>query len=219
MLMTDSEIKAARQTGELSIEYFSETSLQGSSYDARLGDRALLGGSDSEINVREKGSVTIRPGEFVLLITREKFTLSPTIAGNLGVRSYYTRKGLVVLVGLQIDPGFDGHLVIGGFNAAPRRLTLDYEAPFLTVEFQRLTRPVEKIYVSDDEQKHGMLPRADKDYLRTLETQSLSDISGELSNLAQNVGAMQTQLKYFYTPVLLGTFLAVVGFGLAALLK
>ena len=219
MLMTDSEIKAAMKDGDVVVEEFHEPSLQGSSYDARIGDRAILGGTDTEINVADKGSVTIRPGEFVLIVTREKFTLSRTVAGHLGIRSYYSRKGLVVLAGLQIDPGFEGHLVIGGYNAAPRRLTLDYDSPFLTIEFHRLSRPADKAFISGDEQKEGQIPRADKDYLRTLETQSLSDVSGELSNLAKNVGAMQTQLKYFYAPVTVGTLLAVVGFGLAALLK
>ena len=219
MMMTDNQIREAILAGDLVIENFDESSLQGSSYDARVGDRALLGGKDSEIEVGRTGSLTIRSGEFVLIVTREKFKLSNTITGNLGIRSYFSRKGLVVLAGLQIDPGFEGHLVIGGYNAAPRRLTLDYEAPFLTVEFHRLAHPVEKVFVSGDEQKVGRIPRADKDYLRMLETQSLSDISGELSNLAKNVGAMQTQLQYFYAPLMGGTFLAVVGFGLAALLK
>ena len=217
MLMTDSEIKAAMDDGDLVVEHFHEPSLQGSSYDARVGERALLGGTDAEINVSDKGSVTIRPGDFVLIITREKFRLSPTIAGHLGIRSYYSRKGLVVLAGLQVDPGFEGHLVIGGYNASPRSLTLDYESPFLTMEFHRLTRPVDKPFVSGGEQKEGLLPRADKDYLRMLETKSLYDISGDLSNLARSVGAMQTQLKYA-VPMILGLYAVIAAFGLAALL-
>jgi len=221
MMMTDADIKAAIQSGDLVIENFSEASLQPSSYDARVGNRALVGGTDTEIDIAQKGSVTIRPGEFVLIVTREKFKLKPIIAGHLGIRSYYSRKGLVLLAGLQIDPGFDGHLVIGGFNAAPRRLTLDYESPFVTVEFHKLAgRAVEQPFVpSGDEQKAGHIPRMDKDYLRTLETQSLSSVAEELRTLTENVGAMQTQLKYFYTPLLAGTFLAVIGFGLASLLK
>lgn len=219
MMMTDIQIREAMQDGALTIEDFDQTGLQGSSYDARVGARALLGGKDSEIDVCRAGSLTIRPGEFVLIVTREKFKLSNSIAGSLGIRSYYSRKGFVVLAGLQIDPGFEGHLVIGGYNAAPRRLTLDYDSPFLTVEFHSLAHPVKKVFLSGDEQKRGLIPRADKDYLRTLETQSLSDMAGQLSNLAKNVGAMQTQLQYYYAPIMGGTFLAVVGFGLAALLK
>lgn len=219
-MMTDADIKAAMQDSQLIIENFSQASLQASSYDARVGNRALIGGTDTEIDIAQKGSVTIRPGEFVLIVTREKFKLKPIITGHLGIRSYYRRKGLVLLAGLQIDPGFDGHLVIGGFNAAPRRLTLDYESPFVTVEFHKLSgRPVEQPFVSGDEQKTGHIPRMDKDYLRTLETQSLSDVAEELRNLTRNVGAMQNQLKYFYAPIVTGTFIAVIGFGLAALLK
>lgn len=218
MLMTDSEIKAAMDAGDLVIEHFHEPSLQPSSYDARIGKRALLGGTDAEINVFDKGSLTIRSGEFVLIVTREKFKLSPSIAGHLGIRSYYSRKGLVVLAGLQVDPGFEGHLVIGGYNAAPRSLTLDYESSFLTMEFHRLTRSVDKPFVSGEEQKEGLLPRADKDYLRMLETKSLYDISGDLSNLAKNVGAMQTQLKYII-PMIGGLYAIIAAFGLAALLR
>ena len=217
MMMSDVDIKAAMEAGDLVIEPFHEASLQGSSYDARIGNRALLGGTDNEINIVDRGSITIRPGEFILIVTREKFKISPTIAGHLGIRSYYSRKGLVVLAGLQIDPGFEGYLVIGGYNASPRRLTLDYESRFLTVELHRLAHPVDKVFVSGEEQREGRIPAIDKDYLRTLETQSLSDVSGELSNLAKNVGAMQTQLRVFYAPLMVGTFIAVIGFGLAAL--
>jgi deoxycytidine triphosphate deaminase len=219
MLMTDGEIKQAMAAGDLEIQNFDAGQLQAASYDAGLGDRALLGGKDAEIDVAGKGALTIHPGEFVLMVTKERFKLSNTLAGTIGLRSYFGRKGLLLLAGLQIDPGFEGHLIIGGYNAAPRRLTLDYEAPFLTIEFNRLSRPAEKAYAASGEQLKGELPRVDKDYLRTLEALSLSEIANELRTLAQNVGAMQKQLKFFYAPLLVGTFLAVVAFGLASLLK
>jgi len=226
MLMTDVEIKAAMETGELLIENFDPASLQGTSYDARVGDRAIVGGRDKEINLADEQSLTIRPGEFLLVVTREKFKVTRIIAGHLGMKTYYTRKGFVVLAGLQIDPGFEGHLVIGGYNASPRSLILDYEAPFLTVEFHRLSRPVERLFVSGDEQRAGQIPRVDKDYLRTLEMLSLHEVTGKLSSLAESAGElaksvreMQNQLKYFYAPLMMGTLLTVIGFGLAALLK
>ena len=219
MLMTDDEINEARTSGDMVIDYFDESSLQPASYDARVGARALVGGADSERDVAEHGSVTIHPGEFVLIVSRERFKLSQNIAGNLGLRSYYGRKGLVLLAGLQVDPGFEGHLVIGGYSAAPRRLTLDFEAPFVTCEFHRLSRAAGGAYAASDEHKDGRIPRVDKDYLRTLETESLSDVARGLKQLAENVGSMQWQLKVFYAPILSGILLAVVGFGLAGLLR
>ena len=85
MLMTDKQIKEAMEAGDLVIEHFYEPSLQGTSYDARIGNRAILGGTDTEINVADRGSITIRPGEFILIVTREKFKLSSTITGHLGI--------------------------------------------------------------------------------------------------------------------------------------
>ncbi len=55
--------------------------------------------------------------------------------------------------------------------------------------------------------------------VRTLETQSLSDVSEELRRLTENVGAMQNLLKIFYAPVLVGILIAVIAFGLASLLS
>lgn len=210
MLMTDKEIKDAMQAGDLGIEYFEDANLQAASYDGRIGNRALIGGKDNEIDVARSRLVTIKPGEFVLLVTREKIKLGSNIAGNLGLRSYYGRKGLVLLAGLQLDPGFEGHLVIGGYNAAPRKLVLDYESPFITIEFHRLASIAEKPYQSDDEQKRGEIPRVDKDYLRTLETQSLSDLANDVRQLTVTVGKMQTLLYYFYAPILLAIFAAAV---------
>ena len=219
MLLTDSEINAAIKAGDLLIEPFTQASLEPASYDARIGDRALLGGKDAEIDVAKNRAITMQPGEFVLLVTKERFSLSDSIVGHIGVKSYFTRKGFVLLAGLQIDPGFEGHLVIGGYNAAPRRLTLDHEESFLTVEFHRLAKPVESPYLAGEEQKKGKIPRADKDYLRTLETESLSELSNNVRQLTKSVGAMQWQLKVVYAPILFLILAAVVSFGLAALLK
>jgi len=217
--MSDKEIKDAIKANEIIIENFDELSLQPASYDGRVGSRALLGGAETEVNIQNTGAVAIKPGEFILLTTREKFKLGYNIAANLGLRSYYGRKGLMLLAGLQIDPGFEGHLVIGGYNAAPRKLVLDFEAPFITIEFHRLSENVERPYAGGEEQKKGLIPRIDKDYLRTLETASLTDLQNELRTLTMNVEKLTMTMRRFYTPLLIGTFFAVVGFGLAALLK
>jgi hypothetical protein len=44
-----------------------------------------------------------------------------------------------------------------------------------------------------DDQKAGQIPRADKDYLRTLGTQSLSELGQSLRTLTQNVGSLTNQ--------------------------
>lgn len=195
MLMTDGKIKEAMASGELVIGNFSGDFLEPASYDMRVGTRLLISNNETEIDLTKKGCATLAPGVFALLTTYENVKLSNRIAGHIGVKSYYTRKGIVMLTGLQIDPGFEGVLVIGLYNASPRSLTLDYLAPFCTVEFHQLAHPVERPYVSGDEQKAGQIPRADKDYLRTLETQSLSELGQSLRTLTQDVSGLTDQVR------------------------
>jgi len=115
------------------------------------------------------------------------------------------------LAGLQIDPGFEGHLVLGIYNAAPRQLVLDYRSAFCTVEFHKLVRPVEKPYVPRGEQLKGQIPQVDKDYLRTLETQSLSDVAESVRQLTTNMGEMNRWIKQVVLPILMLILAAIVG--------
>ena len=208
MLMADFQIRAATESGELKIEPFADECLEAASYDMRIGKRLLMSGQNEEIDLSKRGSATLRPGVFALVTTHEGVRLSERIAGHIGVKSYYTRKGIVMLSGLQIDPGFEGVLVIGLYNASPRSITLEYQAPFCTVEFLRLTEAAARPFASGAEQISGKISRVDKDYLRTLETQSLSEMAEQLRQLSINVGDLATTV---------GTMRWVLGIGLASL--
>lgn len=129
------------------------------------------------------------------MTTHEHVKLNSRIAGHIGIKSYYTRKGVVMLAGLQIDPGWDGVLVLGLYNAAPRSLTLEYQATFCTVEFYRLAVEVKRPFQPGREQKEGQIPRADKDYLRTLEAQSLSELGRSLKTLTEDVVKLSEAVK------------------------
>jgi dCTP deaminase len=210
--MTDGEIKESMAAdGGLRIRNFAEASLQAASYDMRIGSKLLISNNEAELDLSKKPSATLVPGVFALVTTLESVELPDTIAGHIGVKSYYTRKGLVMLTGLQIDPGFQGVLVIGLYNASPRSLTLEYAAPFCTVEFHKLARPSQSPYKPGSEQKEGQIPRADKDYLRTLETQSLSDMSQSLRNLTVDVGSLASSMRTMQWVISIGLpFIAVL---------
>jgi len=96
-------------------------------------------------------------------------------------------------------------------------LTLDYEATFATVEFHRLAVASVKPYQPGPEQLIGHIPRMDKDYLRTIETETLSELAQNVRTLSQNVGDLTTYSKIIGA-LTIGVLLTVVGFGLAALL-
>lgn len=216
--MTDGEIQEAMKKGNLLIENFPPEYLDPASYDMRVGKKVLVTSSQEELNLEQQPSVTLKAGDFALITTHEKLKLANNIAGHIGIKSHYTRKGIVLLAGLQIDPGFEGLLVLGIYNASPRSLTLDYLASFYTVEFHQLARPVVKPYIAGEEQKRREIPRADKDYLRTLETQTLSELSAALRQMSINISDLTTTVKtmsnivyYVVIPLLFVIVAAILG--------
>ncbi len=54
-----------------------------------------------------------------------------------------------------------------------------------------------------EEQRAGEIPRVDKDHLRTLETQTLSEMSESVRGLSENVSTLTTVTYRFVVPILL----------------
>jgi len=228
--MTDTEIREALKSREIEIEPLSEESLQPASYDLRLGDRAILSKrieietlrhriereeAVPEIDLAKELSIAVPAGGFALVVTKERLHLSPQHAGHIGLRSYFARKGLLLLSGLQVDPGFEGHLVLGLANLSPRSVRLDYEDPIATLEIHRLSQPASAPYSGTyaGQQLKPRIPRADADYLRTIETMSVSDLTQALMNLSDNVATLTKNVQLFWLPVvitILGAVLFVV---------
>jgi dCTP deaminase len=225
LLLSDVEILGAIKKGEIIIENFNETSLQPASYDLRLGKRGLVTKSISiqelkekiskeelkEANIEKDQSITIPAGSFALVTSLESLKFSTSYAGHLGAKSYYTRKELALLSGLQVDPGFEGTLVLGFANLSPRAITIEYEDPICTLEIHKLSKPASKPY-SDrvlPEQKEGKIPIEDKDYLRTIETMSISDLTQALVTLSNNVANATKTFRWMYPTLVAAVFAAI----------
>lgn len=232
-LLTDVEIRAALDTDEIEIEPLLNESLQPASYDLRMGDRAIvtkrldveklrerLADRDDavpEINVEADRGFSLPAGSFGLVVTKERVRLSPQHAGHLGLRSYFARKGLLLLAGLQVDPGFNGHLILGLANLSPRSVYIDHEEAIATLEIHKLARPAAAPYAGmyAGKQTTGAIPRQDADYLRTIETLSVSDLTQALLRLSDNVGTLTRDVRVWGFPLATGILLAVLGLVLA----
>lgn len=141
MILVDEEIKEAVKNGEI-VEFtnFSEGCLQPASYDLRVGEEGFTTSAGTIINIKNEEELQIQPGDFALVITHEKLKLPANMLGRFGLRSAYARRGLLATVGPQIDPGFEGKLVIGIVNFSSQLIKLPYLIPFCTVEFHKLKR-------------------------------------------------------------------------------
>lgn len=225
MLLSDVEIRDAIKKGEIAIENFDEDNLQPASYDIRLGKRGIVTKSISieelkeriskeevrETNIEKEQSIIIPAGSFALVTSLESLKFSTSYAGHLGAKSYYTRRGLALLSGLQVDPGFEGIMVLGLANLSPRAITIEYEDPICTLEIHKLSKPASKPYSGKVllEQKDGKIPIEDKDYLRTIETMSISDLTRALVTLSDNVSNATKTFRWMYPTLVAAVFAAI----------
>lgn len=237
MLLSDVDILDAIKEGHIVIDNFNKANLQPASYDLRLGKYGIITKSISieelkekiskeevkEKDIEKERSMTLPAGSFALVTTLEGLKFSTSYAGHLGAKSYYTRKGLALLSGLQVDPGFEGIIVLGFANLSPRTITIEYADPICTLEIHKLNKPSSKPYEGRVllEQKEGKIPIEDKDYLRTIETMSISDLTRALVNLSDNVADATKMFKWMYPTLVAAVFAAIASIIsiLVALLK
>jgi deoxycytidine triphosphate deaminase len=210
MLMTDTEILNVIKTQNVVIKPFDQTRLQGASYDLSVGKEALVSKNDNKVILSESQSLHLNAGDFALIMSGEYVKMPLDIACSIGMKSTLARKGLILLAGMQIDPGFEGYLRFGLYNASPRKLTLDYQDPMCTIEFHKLAMPVKKIISPNNDLINGKIPESDREYLRSLETTSLSDIDNNMRTLIQSVNSLTNVVYKFLVPIMVAVFAGVV---------
>ncbi len=218
-MLTDAEIKEAVQRETLAIDPFEPESLQPASYDLRVGAQAFVSGADEITDVASKGLVIIEPGEFAVVSTREVVRCGSQVAGQIGLWSTLARQGVTLLSGPQIDPGFSGVLVVRMTNLSPNRVTLTYEAPFLTAQFFQLRQPVEHPYVGRRQGQSGITGK-DVQELIQAESQTIGGMVKSLASLARDVSDVKDSISTmsarmstlaWIIPLLVGFGIAVIG--------
>lgn len=210
MLMTDHAIRRAMESGEIVLNNFDERSLQPASYDMRLGEEAITSSHREKTYPARSGLLTIAPGDFALAATHEYVELPATVAGHIGLRSAYAKKGIVLLSGPQIDPGFKGVLVVGLSNLSPRDVVIPYKSSFCTVEFFRLEEAA-GLYDGEYQSQTGISPR---DLQNMVEAQGMTfgQVISSLQELSQNVKSLSDSVAFlkWAFPALLALGIAII---------
>lgn len=135
-----------------------ENSIQGASYDLRVGtifySKTLTG---RDCICEAPPSIRLMPGELVSIFTMEDLDLPLNICGAAFGLNSKTSKGLLVMNSGHVDPGFRGPLTVTAINMTKLPLTLRVGDPILTVIFERLSRDArhyEKNTPRDLREKH-----------------------------------------------------------------
>ena len=122
-----------------------------------------------------------------------------------GLAAIKQREQLLLLSGLQIDPGFEGALVLSIHNLSSRLVTIDYKRKICTVEFHQLGEEVTKKFERPQisEQKNGKIPTEDRDYFRTFDSMSPKDLRDAILELNQKVDHIEKEIQSIYLPIML----------------
>ena len=115
------------------IDPLGEEQLRAASYILRVGEQGATTRSKKAVSIRESGRLVLQPGDFGVVTTLESLHLGLQNAGRGELRVKYVGQGLIATMGLGIDPGFRGRLIVGLTNLSPKPISLASKDDFLSV--------------------------------------------------------------------------------------
>jgi deoxycytidine triphosphate deaminase len=138
-ILSDRDILQLVKSATL-IEDFEQESLQGASYDMRVGKQYIKHGRLETLDGPNL-TILLEPGEFALLRSHEVLNVPLDLVGHNGLMSPWAKRGLVSLFSPQIDPGFQGFLIVPVFNGGDSPISICDGERIFTIEFARLETP------------------------------------------------------------------------------
>jgi len=174
------------------ISPFDEVMLKGASYDLRLGKEFSTGGQHKELG---SGALSCRlePGQFILLTSHEQLKLPKNVVGHAGLISKWAQGGLISLFSPQIDPGFEGLIVVPLFNGGDAPISLRLGEPMFTVEFVATTTSVATGWAESNPPLEGIPSAVDVQ----LERPNFSAVNDEIHELRRLLTALEARFSGF----------------------
>jgi dCTP deaminase len=183
--LTDSEIELAIGRGELIVKgTYVQTSLEASSYDVRVGAKGILGGIGIEINL-DKEPMELPPGAYAGVISLERLSLPPNICARIGSKRALSYDGVILLTGALVDPGYEGHLLFGLYNASQRKVMIRHARKICNIVFERLSDAPVRQAPADPDLRTGNFPDAFVDRMANMEVLPWMQISERVKQIEQ----------------------------------
>jgi deoxycytidine triphosphate deaminase len=184
-VLSDSEIEAEVQAGRLiAKETFDKASLEASSYDVRVGLLGVVGGEGKVVNLAEH-PIELGPGAYCGVISQERLRLPPHILARIGSKRTLSYEGVILLTGTVVDPGYDGHLLFGLYNASQRRVWIRQSRKICNIVFEKLGKQSDKPAPSDPNLRSGNFPDTFVDRMANMEVLPWMQISDRVKQIEQ----------------------------------
>jgi dCTP deaminase len=198
-ILIGEDITTMCQNQRLIVDGFDPGSLQTTSYDFRIGAKAIVGGSGNEIDLK-KDRLVIEPGSYAGIISLEKVKLPNNVFAQIGSKRKFSYDGLILLTGSIIDPGYEGHLLFGLYNASTKKVVLPIRTKICNVVFTRLPKDVKPVS-ADPYLLEGNFPPDFLTKMANVEVLPWNKISEEVRRI-QELSQAVIDLKIQYNDVL-----------------
>lgn len=194
MILNDQDITSLIK--KETIKNGTEDSVEGQKYDFRLGDnflKAKFGRTTkvSELEVEQRKEAVVEPGETVFVMTEEVLNLPKDMRLRLSPKRKIGHEGIIVLGGLDVDPGYSGSLFIGMYNFSSEPFTLHPGKKLIAGIFEKLEKPVEHI---PDSLPEDTFPEDLVELIKKYQPISIQGIAEDIKGLKTRLEDMQRQL-------------------------
>jgi len=121
----------------LIVPYKPAEALRSAQYTLRVGGKCYCNGETSKID--KENPVEIAPNGLVYVQIYEYFNIPYYLIARYSLRVKQVYRGLIVDNGLQVDPGFHGHINVPVYNFTNELKKLEYKERLLSVDFVKTT--------------------------------------------------------------------------------
>ena len=200
---------ASANAAQTLIDAYDPAKLKDGCYRLSMGDEAIVSSGDlgrhgGYRKLGESDILTLEPGRFAFLITKEAIHLPANAIGLINVETNIKFKGLVNISGFHVDPLYSGKLIFTVFNAGPSFIDLCPNDPIFRLWLSDFDPPSTNLPASG----YKSLPRDWAERLQGVYPSPFALVD-QVRQLEANVRKLEGQRKQFALGLfILGVLLA-----------
>jgi len=197
VVLTEEQIRELVRAGKLiDPDTFEERGLDACSYDVHIGRKGVVGGEGREIDL-SKESLEVCPGGYAAVMSHEHVKIPDNVLVRINAKRSMAYLGIALLTGSQIDPGYEGHLLFGFYNASSKKVVLRSGRAICSLVFEALGSSVSHPKRPDPDLLRGDFPEQFVNDMANMEVLSLQQMSEQIKQLDRiSKDMMDLRAKY-----------------------
>jgi len=202
VILADTQITQLVEHASM-IEPFAPQGLDSVSYDVRVGKKGIIGGQGLELDLT-KTALELQPGGYAAVVSLEKVKIPDDVVVRINAKRSFSYEGIALLTGTQIDPGYEGHLLFGFYNASSRKAVLRTGRAICSLVFEALGARVNRPKSPDPALLHGNFPDSFVNQMANMDVLSWHQLSQhvkDIDRIAKDLLELRSKYENVVQPI------------------